>query len=211
LEIPKHGWVNLHFSLLPAWRGAAPVQHAILRGDDITGATTFILEKGLDTGPVLGMLTEEIGPRDTAGDLLDRLATAGAGLLLATIDGLENGQLRAVPQSPDGVSLAPKLTPADAQIDWNSPAMRVDRQIRACTPAPGAWTTFRGRRLKLGPVTPVDAELAPGTLAVSRDRVVVGTATQAVALGRVQPEGKPMMPAPDWARGVRVAPDDRVA
>ena len=211
LEIPKHGWVNLHFSLLPAWRGAAPVQHAILHGDEITGATTFVLEAGLDTGPVLGLLTEEIGPRDTAGDLLGRLASAGAGLLVATLDGLASGDLRAVPQPADGVSLAPKLAPADARVDWAAPAMRVDRLIRACTPAPGAWTTFRGRRLKLGPVVPSHADpIAAGALVASREGALVGTGTGPVALGSVQPEGKAAMAAADWARGARLAAGDRL-
>jgi methionyl-tRNA formyltransferase len=210
LQIPKHGWINLHFSLLPAWRGAAPVQHAILHGDDITGATTFVLEEGLDTGPILGVLTEEIRPRDTAGTLLERLSVAGAGLLVASVDGLESGELAAVPQPTDGVSLAPKIKPADARVDWTTPAMRVDRVVRACTPTPGAWTTFRGRRLKLGPVRPVPSELVPpGAVVVTRESVVVGTATAPVALDRVQPEGKPMMAALDWARGARPTSDDR--
>jgi methionyl-tRNA formyltransferase len=215
LDIPTHGWVNLHFSLLPAWRGAAPVQHAILHGDAITGATTFVLEAGLDTGPILGVLTEEIRPRDTAGELLARLSTAGAGLLLATLDGLQAGDLKAIPQSPDGVSLAPKFTPADARINWAAPAMRVDRLVRACTPAPGAWTTFRGRRMKLGRVAPTaagDVALAPSAvrvLAGDAPRVVAGTGSTPVVIESLQPEGKPMMPALDWARGARLTPDDR--
>jgi methionyl-tRNA formyltransferase len=212
LGIPVYGWVNLHFSLLPAWRGAAPVQHAILHGDDITGASTFVLEAGLDTGPVLGVLTEEIRPRDTAGDLLDRLGVAGADLLVATVDGLAAGTLAAVPQRPDGVSLAPKLTPADARIDWAAPAMHVDRLIRACTPAPGAWTTLRGRRLRLGPVRPCSAgDLPPGSIAAERQTVLVGTSTTPVALGTIQPEGKRAMEAAAWVRGVRLQPDDRFA
>jgi methionyl-tRNA formyltransferase len=213
LDIPNHGWVNLHFSLLPAWRGAAPVQHAILHGDEITGATTFVLEAGLDTGPVLGVLTEEIRPRDTAGTLLERLSAAGAGLLLATLDGLASGEVMAVPQRPDGVSLAPKLSPADARIEWGAPAMRVDRLVRACTPAPGAWTTFRDRRLKLGPVSPIsDDTVAAGQVSVRAGAdpcVVVGTTTTGVRLTTVQAEGKAAMAAVDWARGARLTPDDR--
>ena len=212
LGIPAHGWVNLHFSLLPAWRGAAPVQHAILHGDDVTGATTFMLEAGLDTGPVLGVLTERIRPRDTAGELLDRLAVAGAGLLVATVDGLAAGSLQPVPQPPDGVSLAPKLNPADARIDWHNAAMHVDRLIRACTPAPGAWTTLRDRRVKLGPVLPCPTgTLPPGAIAMDRKAVLVGTSTTPVALGTVQPEGKKAMEASAWARGLRLAPGDRLA
>jgi methionyl-tRNA formyltransferase len=207
LDIPPQGWVNLHFSLLPAWRGAAPVQHSILHGDEITGATTFLLEEGMDTGPVYGTMTETIRPTDTSGDLLERLATAGAGLLLATIDGIASGQLTAVPQPADGVSMAPKLNPPDVQVDWKQPGRHIDRLIRAGTPAPGPWTTLRGRRVKLGPATLAlgAEELPPGEiLDRGKDGVLVGTATQPVRLGQVQPEGKGMMNASDWARGLRL-------
>lgn len=144
LDIPARGWVNLHFSLLPAWRGAAPVQHAVMAGDEVTGASTFLIEEGLDSGPVYGVLTEEVRPTDTSGDLLTRLAFAGAGLLAATMDGIEDGTLHAVPQPEEGVTLAPKITVEDAQVQWSAPALRVDRVVRGCTPAPGAWTLFRG-------------------------------------------------------------------
>ncbi|RCV62603.1 methionyl-tRNA formyltransferase, partial [Marinitenerispora sediminis] len=205
LGIPRHGWVNLHFSLLPAWRGAAPVQHAVLAGDDVTGAATFRIETGLDTGPVFGVLTEPVRPDDTSGDLLDRLAHAGAGLLVRTLDGIESGELTARPQGAEGVSHAPKLTPEDARVDFGAPALRVDRLVRACTPAPGAWTTFRGGRLKLGPVRPAEdaAPLPPGRVAADKHRVLVGTATHPVELGEVQPQGKRRMAAVEWARGVR--------
>ena len=205
LDIPRLGWVNLHFSLLPAWRGAAPVQHAVLHGDEVTGATTFRLEAGMDTGPVFGVTTEAVRPTDTSGDLLERLAHAGAGLLVATLDGLEEGALTAVPQPTDGVSLAPKITVADARVDWSAPAVRVDRLVRACTPSPGAWTTFRDKRVKLGPVALTDEVLPPGEV---RDGLV-GTATTAVRLGEVRPEGKGAMPAADWLRGLRVQPGER--
>jgi methionyl-tRNA formyltransferase len=212
LDVPKHGWVNLHFSLLPAWRGAAPVQHAILAGDDLTGASTFQIEEELDSGPVYGVVTEPVRPTDTSGDLLDRLAVAGARLLVATLDGIEDGTLLAHPQSSDGLSWAPKLTAADAEVDWSAPAVRVDRLIRACTPAPGAWTTFRSDRLKLGPVRadPQAADLGPGQLRADRDGVGVGTGTRAVLLGEVQPQGKRVMPADDWARGARLGPAERL-
>ena len=154
LDIPPRGWVNLHFSVLPAWRGAAPVQHALLHGDDVTGATTFRIVKELDAGPVYGVVTEPVGRRDTAGDLLARLAVSGARLLVDTLDGIESGQIRAVPQPDEGVSFAPKITPGDAHVDWGQPAVAIDRLIRACTPEPGAWTEFAGARLKLGPVEP---------------------------------------------------------
>ncbi len=209
LEIPAHGWVNLHFSLLPAWRGAAPVQRALMAGDEVTGATTFRLEEGLDTGPVYGVLTESVRPRDTAGDLLERLSQAGAPLLVATLDGIEDGTLRPQPQPADGVSLAGKVTAEEARVEWKLPVAFVDRRIRGCTPAPGAWTTLRGERLKLGPVTPVtDAAVAgdplePGELRVGRAGVLAGTGTGPVLLGLVQPPGRRAMPAPDWARGAR--------
>jgi methionyl-tRNA formyltransferase len=212
LDVPRHGWVNLHFSLLPAWRGAAPVQHALLAGDEVTGASTFRLEKGLDTGPVYGVLTETVKPDDTSGTLLARLAEAGAGLLVATLDGIADGSLVARPQPADGVSLAPKLDVEAARVDWTQPATRIDRQVRACTPAPGAWTTLGEDRLKLGPVRLADADgtLAPGELAVGRREVLVGTGTQPVVLGTVQAPGKKAMAAADWARGVRLAAGQRL-
>jgi methionyl-tRNA formyltransferase len=221
LDIPANGWVNLHFSALPAWRGAAPVQHAILHGDDITGATTFRLVAELDAGPVFGVVTEPIGPRDTAGDLLARLAESGAELLVTTLDGIESGQVEARPQPSEGVSQAPKLTAEDARVRWDRPAIAVDRQIRACTPVPGAWTVLGRVRLKLWPLAkaasgltavpggadggPPDAEpLDPGELRVCRSGVLVGTATGPVELGDVQPDGKRRMSAAAWARGLRL-------
>ena len=212
LGIPRHGWVNLHFSLLPAWRGAAPVQHAVWHGDDVTGATTFLLEEGLDTGPVLGVVTETIRPTDTSGDLLERLASSGAGLLVATMDALEQCIMAAARQPADGVSLAPKITVEDAEVDWSQPAVRVDRQVRACTPAPGAWTTLAGERIKLGPVglLPDDISLAAGELEVDKNRVRVGTASCAVVLGEVRAQGKKPMSAADWARGTRPRPGTKL-
>ncbi|MGW1061252.1 methionyl-tRNA formyltransferase [Micromonospora rubida] len=213
LEIPRHGWVNLHFSLLPAWRGAAPVQHAVLHGDELTGASVFELEAGLDTGPVYGTLTDEIRPTDTSGDLLERLAHSGAGLLVAVLDAIAAGTGRAEPQPADGVSLAPKLTVEDARVRWGDPAFAVDRRIRACTPAPGPWTTFRGERVKLGPVVPVPdgPELKAGELLVEKSRVLAGTGTVPVTLGEVRAAGKKAMPASDWARGVRVSGGEELA
>jgi methionyl-tRNA formyltransferase len=224
LAIPRYGWINLHFSLLPAWRGAAPVQHAIMAGDEVTGATTFQVERGLDTGPTFGVMTEVIKPEDTSGELLERLAGAGAGLLVATLDAMEAGELHGVPQPAEGVSLAPKITVEDARIRWGTPALAVDRHIRGCTPAPGAWTTFRGERVKIHPVTLVpDGELAeaervenvgadvlgPGEIAATKRAVKVGTASGAVLLSAVQPPGKKPMNAADWARGVRIQSGER--
>jgi methionyl-tRNA formyltransferase len=213
LEIPKHGWVNLHFSLLPAWRGAAPVQHAVLHGDEVTGASVFELEAGLDTGPVYGTLTEDIRPADTSGDLLERLATEGATLLVAVLDAIDAGTARAHPQPADGITLAPKVTVEDARVRWGDPAFAVDRRIRACTPGPGAWTTLREERLKLGPVRPVanGPRLAPGETLVERTQVLVGTATTPVILGAVRAAGKKEMPAVDWARGLRIQPGERLS
>jgi methionyl-tRNA formyltransferase len=210
LDIPRHGWVNLHFSLLPAWRGAAPVQAAIWHGDEITGASTFALEEGLDTGPVYGTLTEEIRPEDTAGELLSRLADAGAGLLMATLDGIEDGTVHPVPQPDQGVSYAPKLTPQDAHLNFAAPAFAIHRQVRAVTPAPGGWALFRGQRLGLGPMQRTDVDgLAPGELRVAKREVLVGTATGALRLGEITVPGKRAMSAPDWARGARPEPGER--
>ncbi|HAS08640.1 MAG TPA: methionyl-tRNA formyltransferase [Actinobacteria bacterium] len=213
LDIPRIGWINLHFSLLPAWRGAAPVQHAIKAGDEITGATTFLLEAGMDTGPVFGHITDAIGPHDTSGDLLQRLSVTGAELLVRTLDGIESGELVAVPQIEEGVSLAPKVLVDDAKVDWTHPALAIGCLIRSCTPAPGAWTTFRDERLKLGAVT-LEAEvtdLAPGQLRVSKQAVLVGTGSCAVALGQVQPIGKKPMGWKDWVNGARPTDSDVVA
>ena len=217
LAVPPAGWVNLHFSLLPAWRGAAPVQHAILAGDEVTGASTFHLEAGLDTGPVFGVVTEEIRRTDTAGSLLARLAEAGAGLLVATLDGIAAGSLHPVPQAAAGVSVAPKLTPFDVRVEWSAPGLRVERLTRAATPDPGPWTAFRGGRLGLGPVRLADAgdtedagdtgagdePLPPGQVRLVRRGVLVGTGSTPVRLGEVRPEGRRSMPADAWARGAR--------
>ncbi|RVU25419.1 methionyl-tRNA formyltransferase [Streptomyces antnestii] len=212
LDIPARGWVNLHFSLLPAWRGAAPVQHAIMSGDEITGASTFLIEEGLDSGPVYGTVTETVRHTDTSGDLLTRLAFAGAGLLSATMDGIEDGSLKAVPQPAEGITVAPKITVEDAHVDWTAPALRVDRVVRGCTPAPGAWTVFRGERLKLiqAVLAPARTDLVPGELAVGKRDLHVGTGSYAVQLLWVQAQGKKPMAAADWARGVRIAPGERL-
>lgn len=204
LDIPRLGWLNLHFSLLPAWRGAAPVQHAVMAGDDVTGASVFQLEQGLDTGPVFGVVTESIAADDTAGDLLERLSRSGAELLVQVLSGIELGRVTAMPQSPDGVSYAPKITVEDARIEWHEPALAVDRRIRGCTPAPAAWTTFEGTKVKVLPVGSTDVDLGPGAIEVQRHRVLVGTRTTAVELHQVQPAGKKLMSAADWMRGLRL-------
>ena len=211
LDIPALGWVNLHFSLLPAWRGAAPVQAAIRAGDEITGASTFRIVKELDAGPVYGVVTEAIAGTDTAGELLGRLAESGAKLLLSTMDGLADGSLVAVEQPAEGLSYAAKVTVEDARVSFADPASAVDRQIRAVTPEPGAWAEFRGERLKLGPVTVLDEPgPPPGELVIERKRVLVGTATKPLRLGEVQAPGKKRMAATDWARGTRIEQGERL-
>ena len=212
LDIPRHGWVNLHFSLLPAWRGAAPVQHAILAGDQITGATTFRIVLELDAGPILAAVTEPIRPDDTAGDLLHRLSLSGARLLVNTLDGIQDGMLTATPQPETDaqVSYASKINVEDAHIDWTQPAEVLDRLIRACAPAPGAWTTFRGERFKINSALISEAVLAPGALQISKRAVRVGTATEALELDEIQAQGKKPMAAADWARGVTFEPEPRL-
>lgn len=205
LSVPPLGWINLHFSLLPAWRGAAPVQAAIAAGDEVTGATTFRIEPSLDSGPVYGVVTETVRPTDTAGDLLERLSVSGAVLLETTLDGIADGSLTAVPQPTDGVTIAPKITVDEARVRWDLPARAVDRRIRAVTPNPGAWTMIGELRVKVGPVSISGSEpLPPGMIRVDRHGVMVGTATQPVLLGDIQPPGKKPMRAADWARGARL-------
>ncbi|KQU47782.1 methionyl-tRNA formyltransferase [Rhodococcus sp. Leaf278] len=204
LDIPRFGWINLHFSLLPAWRGAAPVQAAIAAGDEITGASTFLLDAGMDTGPVLGVVTERIRSTDTTGDLLARLASSGAELLTATLDAIEDGTASAHTQSDDGVSYASKVTVDSARIDWNRSAAYIDRHIRSVTPAPGAWTTIGELRVKIAPVELVPDTLPPGAIEVRKSGVHIGTGTAAIVLGDIQPQGKKVMKALDWARGARL-------
>jgi methionyl-tRNA formyltransferase len=209
LDIPRHGFVNLHFSVLPRWRGAAPVQHAVLAGDAETGATTFRLVLELDAGPTYGMITEPIGPEDTSGDLLTRLSYAGSALLVETLDAVEAG-VEPVVQPDEGVTLAPKITVEDAKIDWTRSAAEIDRLIRGCQPNPGTWTTFRGERFKILSAAPSlrqaqgtdQDEPAPGVLVVGRREVGVGTGAGLLRLGQVQAQGKRPMAAPDWARGL---------
>jgi methionyl-tRNA formyltransferase len=208
LGVPPFGWINLHFSLLPAWRGAAPVQAAIAAGDEVTGATTFRIEPSLDSGPVYGVVTETVRSTDTAGALLDRLSISGAMLLERTMDGIADGSLSAVPQPADGVTVAPKITVEEARVRWDLPAQVVDRRIRAVTPNPGAWTMIGDLRIKVGPLTIDEQEqepLPPGRIRVDREGVHVGTSSAPVLLGEIQPPGKKVMKAADWARGARLA------
>ena len=202
LDIPQFGWINLHFSVLPAWRGAAPVQRAIMAGDEVTGATVFSLVEELDAGPVLGSITERIREDDTSAELLARLADWGSKLLVDVVDHIEDGDRAAVPQPEDNLSYAPKLTTDEARIDWHRPAFAIDRHIRGCTPAPGAWTLLGDERVKIGPAAIADDRtLLPGQLSIGKQEVRVGTTTTDLVLGEVQAFGKKRMPAADWARG----------
>ncbi len=209
LDAPEHGWLNLHFSLLPAWRGAAPVQHALMAGDAVTGACVFRLEEGLDTGPIYARLTETIRPTDTAGDLLTRLADAGAPLVLDVLRSLARGAATPEPQGDEGVTLAPALAPADGEIRWTDPAPLIERRVRGVTPAPGARTLYEGVRLRLGPVelVPEVDDLPPGWIRVARHEVLAGTGSCAVRLGEVAPAGRKWMTADAWARGARPPAD----
>ena len=204
LDGPRFGWMNLHFSLLPAWRGAAPVQAAINAGDEMTGATVFALDEGMDTGPVYGVVTEAIRTTDTAGALLARLSESGAILLESVLDGVEDGALQAVPQPREGVSHAPKVSVESARIRWDQPALAVHRHVRSVTPTPGAWTMIGDLRVKIGPVTLAQDSLPPGRIDIRKDGFYVGTSTTAVRLDQVQPQGKKQMAAVDWARGARL-------
>ena len=237
LAIPKYGWINLHFSLLPTWRGAAPIQRAIEHGDEITGATTFQIIKELDAGPVFGYMTYQLPPRATSGEVLRTLALEAAPLLCSTLDAIADGSARPVEQAAGEATYAPKLTSQDAQIRFDRPAMAIDRLIRACTPAPGAWVQFRGSRLGLGPVSVIWADkddagstnsaartsgtaiahdaaaprvpsLLPGQLLATKRAVWVGTATTPVSLDTVTPAGKAPMEATAWARGQRLTEQD---
>lgn len=210
LDIPAYGWINLHFSVLPSWRGAAPVQRSIMAGDEVTGATVFSLVEELDAGPVLGTITELIRPDDTTAELLARLADWGSRLLVDVVDHIEDGDIAAVPQPDDNITYAPKLTTDEARIDWNRPAFAIDRHVRGCTPAPGAWTLLAAERLKIGPATISDERtLMAGDIRVGKREVRVGTTTTDLVLGDVQAVGKKRMPAADWARGTALAEDSR--
>ncbi len=203
LSAPRLGWINLHFSLLPRWRGAAPVQRAIMAGDEMTGATVFQLVEELDAGDILGQLTEPVGRHQTAGSLLDSLAHSGAQLLVKVVDALARGTVRALPQVGE-VTLAPKLSQADGEIDWTLPAETVSARIRGVTPEPGAFTDLGdGSRLKvLDAVVARDLpRLAPGEMSLEGKRVLVGTGSEPIELTRVLPAGRTAMDAASWWRG----------
>lgn len=201
--LPK-GWINAHFSLLPSWRGAAPVQAAIIHGDEITGVSTFQLVAGMDTGPVFGQVTTQIQEHETAGELLERLANLGAELVLQTINAIESSDAKAHEQSELDVSYAPKILPADGEINWQNPALAISRHIRAFTPNPGAWTTLDGMRIEISTVEMTESsDLAVGALRIEKSAVFVGTGSSEIKLREVKPSGKGWMDASAWARGLR--------
>ncbi len=202
LSLPAHGWINLHFSLLPRWRGAAPVQRAIIAGDDVTGATVFRLVEELDAGDILGITTQSIGQGETAGHLLTSLAESGATLLTRVVDAIADGSVRAESQRGD-ITLAPKLTIDDGRIDWSRDARTVHARLRGVTPEPGAFTMLGGTRLKIleAVVAHTAQQAEPGAFGLDAGHVVVGTATRPLELLTVQPAGKSPMTAAAWWRG----------
>ena len=203
LSAPRLGWINLHFSLLPRWRGAAPVQRALIAGDRETGAAVFQLVPELDAGPVFGTITRPIGRNETAGHLLEVLAESGAALLTDVVDALDAGTATATEQVGE-VTLAPKLELADGRLDWARPAAELDARIRGTTPEPGAFALLPGdERLKVldAAIAHDDAALPPGEFDLRGGRLLVGTGTEPLHLVTVHPAGKRAMPAADWWRG----------
>lgn len=202
LSEPRLGWINLHFSVLPRWRGAAPVQRAIIAGDRTTGASVFRLVPELDAGPVFGSFEQPIGRHETAGHLLETLAVSGAELLVRVVDELAGGTAVAVAQEGE-VTLAPKLELEDGRLDWARPATELDARVRGTTPEPGAFAMVGGDRLKVldALIGYDDAPLPPGEFALRAGRLLVGTATEPLQLVRVHPAGKVAMAAADWWRG----------
>lgn len=202
LQVPVYGWINLHFSLLPHWRGAAPVQHAIASGAHKTGLATFQIEKGLDTGPVFDVEAVDIRHRETAGELLERLSYQGASLLARTLSSIGDGSAKPAPQVGEATH-APQLQAADGKLDLSRTAAELDAHIRGVTPAPGAWTTWDGERVKIGPAVPAGGDVPVGEVVIDGDDVHLGTGAGVLTLDMIAPPGKPWMMARDWGRGVR--------
>lgn len=206
LDAFPHGWINLHFSLLPRWRGAAPVQHALMAGDDLTGVSVFHIEKGLDTGDIYAQDPYPILPGATTPVLLDKLGRAGGDLLVRVFSAIEDGTATARPQNAEGVTLAPTITTRDTRIDFRRPGEDIERLVRACADNPGTWAMLPDLRLKIGRVVCLEgADLDPGVLRVDKNQVSVGTATCDLLLATVAAPGKRLMPATDWARGARLS------
>ena len=207
LRLPRRGFVNIHFSLLPRWRGAAPVERAILEGDEVTGVTLIVLDEGLDTGPVLAVEQTPIGPEENRADLTERLATLGAGLLADTLPSYLAGEIRPDPQAENGVTLAAKLKPEDRWLDPGRPSVDLLRRVRALAPRPGAYALTAGSRIQVLGARPAQRTgMRPGEVAADDDRVLLGTGDGAIEIEVVQPQGRSPMPASAWLRGVRRSP-----
>lgn len=208
LAIPPRGFVNLHFSLLPAYRGAAPVQRALMDGVSETGVSIMVLTEGMDEGPVLATETVPVEPEETAGELGARLSSLGAELLVPTLAAYVRGDLEPVPQDDAAATYASKPSPEEARIDWSAPASTVHNLVRGLNPSPVAWTTLRGGRIRVLRTTPaVGEELGPGELAP--DRALVGAGGEVLELVEVQPAGKRAMSGEDFIRGLRATPGER--
>jgi methionyl-tRNA formyltransferase len=210
LTLPPRGMINVHASLLPRLRGAAPIQHAILEGDGVTGVSIMRMEEGLDSGPVLLQVDTPIGERETAGELSGRLAELGATALLAALARLEDGTARAEPQDAAAATYAPKVDRDSARLDWTRQPAALARQVRAFDPAPGAWTTHHGAPLKLFGPTVREDQGEPGRVLSAGDDLVVAAGGGALALREVQPAGKTRLPVADWVRGRGIAPGERL-
>jgi methionyl-tRNA formyltransferase len=207
LQVPRHGFINLHFSLLPRWRGAAPAQRAIESGDSVTGVTVFKLDKGMDTGPIYATQEIALSPDANSGELLLTLAELGVGPVLQTLDLIMAGTEPKV-QSEVGATRAEKLSKEEGHIDWNRDAIAIQRKVNAFNPNPGAWSQFRGQNLKINKVRMTDQPLAPGAIQATKKSVFVGTSTTAVELIEVTPSGKSTLAASAWANGARITSTD---
>jgi len=208
ISLPTHGSINLHFSLLPRWRGAAPVQRAIEAGDSVSGVTVFALDEGMDTGPIYLEKRFALDADITSDELLNELADLGVEAVAQTLTLIEQG-VRPQAQSSEGATRAMKISKGDAQIDWNQSAEVISQKIRAFTSNPGAWTNFRESTLKVFTPTITDFPLPPGELLLKDKKLYIGTATSALEIGEVQPSGKALMPASSWVNGVRLDSGER--
>lgn len=211
LEVPRLGFVNLHFSLLPAYRGAAPVQRAVMDGVSVSGVSIMVLTEGMDEGPVLATKEVAVEPRDTAGTLGERMADLGAPLLVETLTRYAAGDLQPVEQDDDAATYAPKISTEEARVEWTKPAEEIANLVRGLNPAPGAWTEWDGRRLKVWEVRPTAEKLDPGRLQDAGSGLLAGTGSEAVELVDVQLAGKRRMGGGELARGLRPGPEARLA
>ncbi len=210
LELPKHGCINIHASLLPKYRGAAPIQWAIIRGERWSGVTTFLIDEGMDTGPILLQRAVRIGEDETAGELEERLAHLGAELIVETVEGYLRGEIRAKPQPEEG-TLAPKIREEDTRIPWGKTAREIHNLVRGLSPSPGAYTTFRGKRIKVYRTKPAgdEEDAEPGTILPTRKKLLVATGGGTLEILALKPEGKREMQGVDFLNGYRPSPGER--